>query len=43
MSTNYIDNYFNGLIEELIIQQKNKKNYLRGISSYAELFPYVLL
>ena len=42
MSTNYIDNYFKGLIVELIIQKK-KKIYLWGISSYAELFPYVLL
>ena len=25
MSTNYIDNYFQGLIVELIIQKKNKK------------------
>ena len=25
MSTNYIDNYFKGLIVELIIQKKNKK------------------
>ena len=28
MSTNYIDNYFKGLIVELIIQQKKIKKFI---------------